>query len=87
MDAPNLRDDFYLNLVDWSDSDNIGVGLESSIYIWSGCTSKVKKIYKSESPIDYICSVAFMRHTPKICSGLTEGKMKVFDIHKAKVDG
>ena len=27
LDAPQLSDDFYLNLVDWSDSNNIAVGL------------------------------------------------------------
>ena len=27
LDAPQLRDDFYLNLVDWSDSNNLAVAL------------------------------------------------------------
>lgn len=80
LDAPYLRDDFYLNLVDWSSNDHIGVGLQSSIYVWSGCTSKVKKIYEAEAITDYICSVAFLKHTNKICSGLTEGRIKIFDI-------
>lgn len=47
LEAPYLRDDFYLNLVDWSDTNHIGVGLQNSLYIWSGCSSKVKKIYES----------------------------------------
>lgn len=45
LEAPCLRDDFYLNLVDWSDNDCIGVGLQTSLYVWSGCTSKVKKVF------------------------------------------
>jgi len=28
LDAPSLRDDFYLNLVDWSDTNNLAVGLQ-----------------------------------------------------------
>lgn len=84
LDAPCLRDDFYLNLVDWSDNDNIGVGLQTSLYVWSGCTSKVKKIYESSSLTNYICSVSFMRHTPKVCAGFTDGVVKVFDILKSK---
>jgi len=47
LEAPYLRDDFYLNLVDWSDTNHIGVGLQNSLYVWSGCSSKVKKIYES----------------------------------------
>ena len=27
LDAPQLRDDYYLNLVDWSDTNNLAVAL------------------------------------------------------------
>jgi cell division cycle 20-like protein 1 (cofactor of APC complex) len=39
LDAPQLQDDFYLNLVDWSSSNVLAVGLSGSVYIWSACTS------------------------------------------------
>jgi cell division cycle 20-like protein 1 (cofactor of APC complex) len=39
LDAPNLQDDFYLNLLDWSDRNQIAVALDSSLYLWSGCSS------------------------------------------------
>jgi cell division cycle 20-like protein 1 (cofactor of APC complex) len=42
LDAPSLQDDFYLNLVDWSSNNVLGVALGSSIYLWSACTSKVR---------------------------------------------
>ena len=45
LDAPLLKDDFYLNLLDWSSQNYIGVGLQSSLFVWSGCSSKVKKLY------------------------------------------
>lgn len=35
LDAPDLQDDFYLNLVDWSDYNNLAVCLASTVYIWS----------------------------------------------------
>ena len=41
LDAPSLQDDFYLNLVDWSSSNLLSVGLGSSVYLWSAFTSKV----------------------------------------------
>jgi len=77
-----LKDDFYLNLVDWSESNHIGVGLQSSLYIWSGCSTKVQKLYEERSPSNYVCSVGFLRHTPKIAAGFTDGKVNVFDIFK-----
>lgn len=39
LDAPNLQDDFYLNLIDWSENNQIAVALDSSLYLWSGCSS------------------------------------------------
>ena len=45
LDAPALQDDFYLNLVDWSSSNVLAVGLGSSVYLWSASTNKVTKLY------------------------------------------
>lgn len=44
LDAPALQDDFYLNLVDWSATNVLAVGLGSAVYLWSACTSKVTKL-------------------------------------------
>lgn len=43
LDAPELQDDFYLNLVDWSMQNVLSVGLGSCVYLWSACTSQVKQ--------------------------------------------
>lgn len=50
LDAPSLQDDFYLNLVDWSSSNILAVGLGRAVYIWSACTSRVTKL--CEVPMD-----------------------------------
>jgi cell division cycle 20-like protein 1 (cofactor of APC complex) len=44
LDAPALQDDFYLNLVDWSSTNVLAVGLGSCVYLWSACTSRVTKL-------------------------------------------
>lgn len=44
LDAPNLNDDFYLNLVDWSSANYLAVALGQSVYIWNACTSVVSKL-------------------------------------------
>ena len=45
LDAPELQDDFYLNLVDWSSQNVLSVGLGACVYLWSACTSQVLDIY------------------------------------------
>lgn len=41
LDAPELQDDFYLNLLDWSSLNLLAVGLGSAVYLWNACTCQV----------------------------------------------
>lgn len=45
LDAPNLLDDFYLNLLSWSDKNQIAVALDTTLYLWSGCSTEITRIY------------------------------------------
>jgi len=58
LDAPGLMDDFYLNLVDWSNDNNLVVGLHNSVFIWSANKSRVQKLteYGDEN---YVSSVSW----------------------------
>ena len=44
LDAPSLCDDFYLNLVDWSPSNILSVGLGTTVYLWNASTSVVNEL-------------------------------------------
>lgn len=35
LDAPELRDDYYLNLMDWSPSGQLGIGLNNTVYLYT----------------------------------------------------
>lgn len=50
LDAPELQDDFYLNLVDWSSLNVLSVGLGTCVYLWSACTSQVGPTVPGEAP-------------------------------------
>lgn len=39
LDAPQLVDDFYLNLVDWNDHNILAVALSQAVYIWDASSS------------------------------------------------
>ena len=57
LDAPQLEDDFYLNLVDWSANNVLAVGLSGAVYIWSACTSRVTKLVEvaNDDAITSVC--------------------------------
>lgn len=41
LDAPGLMDDYYSNLIDWSQQDLLAVALADSLYVYNTVTCKV----------------------------------------------
>ena len=54
LDAPDLQDDFYLNLIDWSHQNLLAVGLGPSVYLWNAGTSEVSLLH---DPLHYYFKV------------------------------
>jgi hypothetical protein len=59
LDAPALSDDFYLNLVDWSQANMLAVALGSSVYVWNAFDSSVKQLCELEGLDNQVTSVAW----------------------------
>jgi len=38
LDAPDIKDDYYLNLMDWGDNGILSVALNQSLYLWNSYT-------------------------------------------------
>ena len=72
LDAPQLQDDFYLNLVDWSSKNVLAVGLNDSVYIWSAFTSQVKMLCEVPED-DSITSVCWEQQGTKLAVGTHSG--------------
>ena len=84
LDAPNLQDDFYLNLLDWSSTNIISVGLENAVYVWSACNSKVTKLCEvpdSES----ITAVNWSQRGNHLAVGTSQGEVQIYDAVKSKL--
>ncbi|KAG0474156.1 hypothetical protein HPP92_016033 [Vanilla planifolia] len=35
LDAPDLVDDFYLNLLDWGSRNVLSIALDNTVYLWN----------------------------------------------------
>ena len=84
LDAPQLQDDFYLNLVDWSSSNVLAVGLSVAVYIWSACTSQVKKLCEVDDD-DAITSVSWSQHGTHLAVGTHSGTTQIWDTTSCKL--
>eukprot|EP01027_Heterolobosea_sp_BB2_P009648 GEZU01014212.1.p1 GENE.GEZU01014212.1~~GEZU01014212.1.p1 ORF type:complete len:235 (+),score=3.07 GEZU01014212.1:540-1244(+) len=84
LDAPLLQDDFYLNLVDWGESNILAVGLADSVYLWQAATSKVVKLCSLGSD-DPVASVSWMPTGTHIAVGTSQGMVQLWDVNKCKL--
>ncbi|KAJ2901305.1 hypothetical protein MKZ38_001972 [Zalerion maritima] len=82
LDAPELADDFYLNLVDWSNTNTLGVGLGNSVYLWNALTSQVVKCCTLED--DTVTSVSWIQKGTHLAVGTGKGLVKIWDVEKTK---
>lgn len=79
LDAPELADDFYLNLVDWSSTNVLGVGLGSCVYLWTAHNAHVNKLCELPSSHDSISSVSWVQKGTTLAIGTLTGQLKIYD--------
>eukprot|EP00039_Didymoeca_costata_P024952 m.11930 g.11930 ORF g.11930 m.11930 type:complete len:504 (+) comp4559_c0_seq1:190-1701(+) len=84
LDAPDLQDDFYLNLLDWSSQNVICVGLGSSAYLWSAGTCKVTKLCDLTLTDDSVTSVNFLNRGSQLALGTSNGLVHIWDCQASK---
>jgi cell division cycle 20-like protein 1 (cofactor of APC complex) len=83
LDAPELADDFYLNLVDWGSANILGVGLGSSVYMWNSSTGKVTQLCKLPDN-DVVTSVAWIQRGSHLAVGTHKGFVQIYDAEKSR---
>ncbi|TID30348.1 hypothetical protein CANINC_001050 [Pichia inconspicua] len=83
LDAPDLADDFYLNLVDWGSQDVMAVGLGSSVYLWSGASGTVNHLCDLGTN-DSICSVSWIGSGTHLAIGTNSGLVEIWDATTCK---
>jgi hypothetical protein len=82
LDAPELQDDFYLNLVDWGTNDCLAVGLGSCVYLWNANTSRVTKL--CDFVTDTVTSVNWSHMGSLLAVGTNTGRAILYDAEHSK---
>ncbi|PLW52133.1 hypothetical protein PCANC_00439 [Puccinia coronata f. sp. avenae] len=89
LDAPDLADDYYLNLVDWSSTNVLAVGLGSQVYLWSATTSAVTRLVDVTAGMagmstDHTTSLAWIGRGNMLAIGTDLGKVHIWDTQVGK---
>ncbi|MCQ2819350.1 MAG: WD40 repeat domain-containing protein [archaeon] len=85
LDAPQLIDDYYLNLLDWGSQNILSVCLGNCVYLWNANNLQTSLLTKTNEDSN-ICSVSFMNNGTCLAIGKEEGLTEIWDIeHSNKI--
>lgn len=79
LDAPGLIDDYYLNLLDWSSGNQVAIGLERNVYVWSADEGNVSCLMETTADT-YVSSVKWSGDGAYVGVGLGTGEVQIWDV-------
>lgn len=80
LDAPELRADYYLNLIDWSSQNMIAVALGEAVYLWNAGSGEIVELCHTENPGDYISSVSWAFDGAHLAVGTRDATVQIWDV-------
>jgi len=84
LDAPDLIDDYYLNLLDWSCHNHLAVALGGFVYLWNAATGDILQLCQTTTPDCYIGSVAWIKEGNYVALGDSNGVVQLWDVEAQK---
>lgn len=84
LDAPELLDDYYLNLLDWSSTNILAVGLGANLYLWNAASGTIDQLVENSDPENFITSVSWGEDGRTIAVGSTDTTIQIWDVDAKK---
>ena len=79
LDAPDLVDDYYLNLLSWGPSNTIAVALNQSVYLWHASDGHIDNLMSMDGSDDYVTSVQWSAHDNTVAIGTSNNTIELWD--------
>ncbi|GAU30518.1 hypothetical protein TSUD_18980 [Trifolium subterraneum] len=78
LDAPDIRNDYYSNTLDWGKNNIIVVALGTEIYFWNSVTSAVSRLFRAVGN-NYPTSVSWSEDSKYLATGFLHSQLLLFD--------
>ena len=82
LDAPELVDDYYLNLISWGKDNILAVALGQCVYLWNATTGDIQHLLTLSGEEDFVTSVRWADlpgHTNYLAVGTNDGPVQLWD--------
>nr|KYP53626.1 Anaphase-promoting complex subunit cdc20 [Cajanus cajan] len=83
LDAPNIRNDYYANIMDWGENNILAIALGSDMYLWNSKNSNVFKLF-NDTNNDFPTSVSWSNDAKYLAIGSMNSKLQLWDAETSK---
>ncbi|KAL2227308.1 cell division cycle 20.2, cofactor of APC complex-like [Sesamum indicum] len=83
LDAPNIRNDYYLNIMEWGKTNVLAVALGTRLYLWNAENHKIELLSEATEN-DYPASVSWSEDAKMLAVGYRCSRIQLFDAESLK---
>jgi len=79
LDAPDLVDDYYLNLLDWGSRNVLSIALGNTVYLWNASNGSASELVTVDEDTGPVTSVSWAPDGQHIAVGLNNSHIQLWD--------
>jgi cell division cycle protein 20 (cofactor of APC complex) len=83
LDAPDLVDDYYLNLMDWGSTNSVAIALSQTVYLWNASGGDIQQLLATEGD-SYVTSVNWAGDGRHIAVGFSDNNCQIWDAERLR---
>jgi cell division cycle protein 20 (cofactor of APC complex) len=84
LDAPDMSDDFYLNLLDWSAQNLLAVALGPAVYLWNAQSGSIDLLTELEGTDNIVTSVSWSGDGNFLSIGCNSNDVQLWNVEAKK---
>jgi cell division cycle protein 20 (cofactor of APC complex) len=87
LDAPDLLDDYYVNLLSWSDTNILAVALAQTVYLWNASSGDIQELctFEGTGADTHVSSVSWVQEGgAHLAIGTSSGATQLWDVQAMK---
>lgn len=86
LDAPEIVDDFYINVLDWSCNNTLAIALNKTAYLWNADTGSITELttLQEHEADNFITSLSFIEDGSILAIGTNSCEVQLWDVQRQR---
>ena len=86
LDAPDIVDDYYLNLLDWSKDNVLAIALDKTVYLWDASSGNITQLMALEGDADHVTALQWVKSGSgaHLAIGTNSAAVQLWDVTRQK---